>query len=163
MLRWTINFQKGGFLNIFKNKQFLTSFSHNQFSSVQSLSRVRLFATPWIAARQASLSLRLTSIESVMPSSHLILCRPLLLLPPIPPSIRVFSKIFFFCQNLAKCRLKDSLDQRVQVYAFVLAHRAWHTMVQVNSLMNTSYLTFVLYYLVLCTSEGQDRECYLSI
>ena len=63
-----------------------------QFSSVQLLSRVRLFATPWIAARKASLSsLRLTSIESVMPSSHLILCRPLLLLPPIPPSIRVFS------------------------------------------------------------------------
>ena len=72
---------------------------HNlQFSSVQSLGRVRLFATPWIAARQASLSitssrssLRLTSIKSVMPSSHLILCRPLLLLPPILPSIRVFS------------------------------------------------------------------------
>ena len=69
-----------------------------QFSSVQLLSSVRLFATPWIAACQASLSitisrssLRLTSIESVMPSSHLILCRPLLLLPPIPPSIRVFS------------------------------------------------------------------------
>ena len=68
-----------------------------QFSSVQSLSRVQLFATPRIAARQASLSitnsrssLRLTSIESVMPSSHLILCHPLLL-PPIPPSIRVFS------------------------------------------------------------------------
>ena len=66
-----------------------------QFSS---LSRVQLFATPWIAAHQASLSitnsrnsLRLTSIESVMPSSHLMLCRPLLLLPPIPPSIRVFS------------------------------------------------------------------------
>ena len=66
------------------------------FSSVQSLSRVRLFATPWIAARQASLSitnsrssLKLTSIESVMPSSHL--CRPLFLLPPIPPRIRVFS------------------------------------------------------------------------
>ena len=65
-----------------------------QFSSVQSLSRVQLFATPWIAARQASLSItnsrssrRLTSIESVMPSSHLILCHPLLL-PPIPPSIR---------------------------------------------------------------------------
>ena len=69
-----------------------------QFSALQSLSHVRLFATPWIAARQASLSitnsrnsLRLTSIESVMPSSHLILCRPLLLLPPIPPSIKVFS------------------------------------------------------------------------
>ena len=66
--------------------------------SVQSLSRVRLFATPWTAARQASLSimnsrssLKLMSIESVMLSSHLILCRPLLLLPPIPPSIRVFS------------------------------------------------------------------------
>ena len=69
-----------------------------QFSSVQLLSHVRLFVTPWITACQASLSitisqssLRLTSIESVMPSSHLILCRPLLLLPPIPPNIRVFS------------------------------------------------------------------------
>ena len=70
----------------------------DQIRSDQSLSRVQLFVTPWIAARQASLSitnsrssLRLTSIESVMPYSHLILCRPLLLLPPIPPSIRVFS------------------------------------------------------------------------
>ena len=69
-----------------------------QFSSVQSLCRVRLFVTPWIAAHQAPLSItnsrsstKLMSIESVMPSSHLILCRPLLLLPPIPPSIRVFS------------------------------------------------------------------------
>ena len=69
-----------------------------EFSSVQLLSRVRLFATPWIAARQASLSttnsrssLKLTSIELMMPSSHLILCRPLLLLHPIPPNIRVFS------------------------------------------------------------------------
>ena len=68
------------------------------FSSVQLLSRVWLFVTPWIAACQASLSitnswssLRFTSTESVMPSSHLILCRPLLLLPLIPPSIRVFS------------------------------------------------------------------------
>ena len=66
--------------------------------SDQLLSRVRLFVTPWIAACQTSLSitnsrssLRLTSIDSVMPSSHLILCRPLLLLPPIPHSIRVFS------------------------------------------------------------------------
>ena len=69
-----------------------------QFSSVQSLSRVRLFVTPWNAAHQASLSitnsqslLKPISIELVMPSDHLILCRPLLLLPPIPPSIRVFS------------------------------------------------------------------------
>ena len=69
-----------------------------QFSSVQSLSRVWHFETPGMAARQASLSitnsrssLRPTSIESVMPYSHLILCRPLFLLPPILPSIRVFS------------------------------------------------------------------------
>ena len=69
-----------------------------QFSSVQSLSRVRLFATPWTAARQASLSitnspssLNLMFIKSVLPSNHLILCHPLLLLPSIFPSIRVFS------------------------------------------------------------------------
>ena len=69
-----------------------------QFSSVQSHSRVRLSVTPWITARQASLlitnsqsSLKLMSIESVMTSSHHNLCRPLLLLTPIPPSIRVFS------------------------------------------------------------------------
>ena len=68
------------------------------FVVVQSLSRVQLFATPWTAARQASLSftisqslLKLMSIESVMSSNHLILCRPLLLLPSIFPSIRVFS------------------------------------------------------------------------
>ena len=68
------------------------------WGSVQSLSHVRLFVTPWIAAHQASLPitnsrslLKLMSIESVMPSSHLIFCHPLLLLPPIPPSIRVFS------------------------------------------------------------------------
>ena len=72
--------------------------SSHQFSSVQLLSCVQLFVTPWIAAHQASLSittsrssLRLTSIESVMPSNHLILCHPLLLPPSIFPSIRVFS------------------------------------------------------------------------
>ena len=80
------------------SKTYFLCISSVQFSSVQSLSCVRLFATPWTAARQASLSitssptsLKLTSIESVMPSSHLILCQPLLLLTPIPPSIRVFS------------------------------------------------------------------------
>ena len=69
-----------------------------QFSSVQSLSSVRLFTTPWTTARQASLCttnswslLKLVSLESVMPSKHIILCRPLLLLPSIFPSIRVFS------------------------------------------------------------------------
>ena len=79
-------------------RRFNIGKSINVIRSGQSLSRVQLFATPWIAARQASLSitnsqssLRLTSIESVMPSSHLILYRPLLLLPSIPPSIRIFS------------------------------------------------------------------------
>ena len=77
---------------------FFNKYIKIKISSVQSLSRVWLLATPWIAARQASLSitnsqssLTLMSIELVMPSSHLILCHPLLLLPPIPPSIRVFS------------------------------------------------------------------------
>ena len=72
--------------------------------SVQSLSRVRPFATPWITACQASLSitnsrslLKLMPMESVMPSSHLILCRSLLLLPPIPPSISVFSNESVLC------------------------------------------------------------------
>ena len=80
-----------------------------QFISFQSLSRVRIFATPCITARQASLSitnsrssLRLKSIESVMPSSHLILCHPLLLLPPIPPSIRVFSNESTLCMRWPK-------------------------------------------------------------
>ena len=81
-----------------KNGKVFLSFLVHQFSSVQSLSCVRFFAIPWIAARQASLSitssqslLKLMSIKSVMPSSHLILCCPLLFLSPIPPSIRVFS------------------------------------------------------------------------
>ena len=91
-LVWEISFYKK------KKIRNIYQFSSVQFSSVQSLCCVWLFAAPWIAARQASLSitisrssLRLTSIESVMPSSHLILGRPLLLLPPIPPSTRVFS------------------------------------------------------------------------
>ena len=92
-------------LSYLRNVVFMRSTLENvefflwfQFSSVQSLSRVRLFATPWTAAHQASLSitnswssLKLMSIESVMPSSRLILRRPLFLVPPIPPSIRVFS------------------------------------------------------------------------
>ena len=93
MYNWFTNY------NVFLSFIFSTFiFPKEVFSSVQSLSHVRLFATPWIAACQASLSItnswsshRRTSIESVMPSSHLILCRPLLLLPPIPPSIKVFS------------------------------------------------------------------------
>ena len=92
---WRVKIVLWGWVYLKGNLYFLCT---EKFSSVQSLSRVRLFVTPLIAACQASLSitnsqssLRLTSIESVMPSSHLILRRPLLLLPPIPPSIRVFS------------------------------------------------------------------------
>ena len=80
-----------------------------QFSSVQSLSSVRLFVTPWVPACQASLSitnswssLKLMSIELVMPYSYLILCCPLLLLPPIPPSIRVFSNESALCMRWPK-------------------------------------------------------------
>ena len=82
---------------------------HHQFGSVQSLSHVRNFVTPWITAHQSSLSItnsqslfKLMSIESVMPSNHLILCRPLLLLLPIPPSIRVFSNESILCMRWPK-------------------------------------------------------------
>ena len=92
----------GGQLSKIKNKKV-------QFSSVQLSSPVRLFESPWIAARQASLSitntqssLRLMSIKPVMPSNHLILCRPLLLLPPTPPSIRVFSNESTLCMRWPK-------------------------------------------------------------
>ena len=97
---------------------------YTEFSSVQLLSRVRLFATPWIAAHQASLSiansrslLKLISIESVMPSKHLILCRPLLLLPSIFPSIRVFSSESALCTGGQSIRVSASapvLPMRVQ-------------------------------------------------
>ena len=90
-----------------------------QFSSVQSLSHVQLFVTTWITARQASLSitnswslLKLMSIESVMPSSHLILCRPLLLLHPIPPNIRVFSN-------------ESTLHEVAKVLEFQLQHQSF--------------------------------------
>ena len=93
----------------FLNKVFFFFFFFlNQLSSVQSLSHVWLFATPWITARQASLSitnskslLKLMSIESVMPPNHRIFCHPLLL-PPIPPSIRVFSNESTLCMRWPK-------------------------------------------------------------
>ena len=82
----------------------------SKFSSVQLLSLIRLFATPWTAARQASLSItniqsppKPMSIESVMPSNHLILCCPLLLLPSIFPNIRVFSNESAFHIRWPKC------------------------------------------------------------
>ena len=90
-------------------------FEEFQFSSVQLLSRVRLFVTPWTTAHQASLSItnswslpKLMSIESVMPSNHLILCRPLLLLPSIFPSIRDFSSSQFFSSDGQNLRVSAS-------------------------------------------------------
>ena len=98
---WIFFFSALVFISHFNPKFKNLDFS---FSSVQSLSHVRLFATPWTAAHQASLSitnswslLKLMSIESVMPSSHLILCHPLLLLPSIFPNIRVFSNESVLC------------------------------------------------------------------
>ena len=107
------------------------------FSSVQSLSRVRLFATPWTAARQASLSvtnsrilLRLMCIESVMPSNHLILCHPLLLLPSILPSIRVWcclqplSFLGPWCQYSRHCNCAG-IPQGCQIRLSELKHRLY--------------------------------------
>ena len=81
-----------------------TSHHHLEVTSIQSFSHVRLFVTPWIAARQASLSItdswslhKLRPVELVMSSNHLILCRPLLLLPSIFPNIRIFSNELAFC------------------------------------------------------------------
>ena len=104
--RYCFYFKINSFVSYFRFHILVISygiFFLSDFSSVQSLSRVWLFATPWTAARQASLAitnqslLKLMSIESVMPSNHLILCHPLLLLPSIFPSIRVFSKESVFC------------------------------------------------------------------
>ena len=87
-----------------KNKNCVIFFSKFQISLVLSLIQVQLFATPWTAAHQASLSItnygslpKLMSIESVMPSKHFILCHPLLLLPSIFPTIRVFSNESLLC------------------------------------------------------------------
>ena len=98
-------------MRFMRNVLYLLNAFHfwDQLRSVQSLSRVRLFATPWIATCQASVSitksrssLKLMSIESAMPSSHLILRHSLLLLPPIPPSIRVFSNESTLCMRWPK-------------------------------------------------------------
>ena len=113
-----------------------------QFSSVQPLSHVQLFATPWVAACQASLSitnsrslLKLTSIESVMPSSHLILCRPLLFLPPIPPSISLFKWV----SSLQFHRLQ-------QCYAslFLTISQSLFKFMSIESVMPSSHLSLCL-------------------
>ena len=99
-----------------------------KFSSVQSVSRVQLFSSPWTAACQASLSitnswslLKLMSIKSVMPSNHLILCHPLLLLPSIFPSIRIFSWV-------------SSSHQVAKVLEFQLQHQSFQWMFRTDFL-----------------------------
>ena len=99
MCLWSYNLSYKSWLDSLRLIIFILIICQGGFSSVQSLSRVRLFATPWTAPCQASLSisnsrrlLKLVSIESVMPSNHLILSHPVLLPPSIFPSIRVFSK-----------------------------------------------------------------------
>ena len=99
-------------------------------SSVQSLNSVQFFVTPWIAARQASLSitnsrssLKLTSIKSVMPSSHLILRCPLFLLPPIPPSISLFQWV-------------NSLHELAKVLEFQLQHHSFQRTPRTDLLQN---------------------------
>ena len=118
-----------------------------QLSSNQLLSRVRLSATPWIASHQASLSitnsqssLRLTSIESVMPSSHLILCHPLLLLPPIPPSISLF-------QWLLKAGL--------HIYQIIDWHES-HSLREVGRSVKQNLHLFG------CLAKGSDHELLIT-
>ena len=117
-LAWTVTFRKEMVVHTSLQKQQLVQLSNHAgtnataSSSVQSLSPVQLFATPWTAARRVSLSItnsqslfKLMSIESVMPSNHLILCRPVLLLPSILPSIRIFSNFCSICFLLLCHRL----------------------------------------------------------
>ena len=114
-------------------------FLNTRFSPVQSLSHVRLFVTPWIAAHQASLcitnsrsSLKLMSIESVMPSSHLILGRPLLLLPPIPPSISLFPMSQLFAwggQSIGVSALPSVLPKNTQDWS----HLEWTGWISLQS------------------------------
>ena len=118
--------------------------SVHQIRSDQWLSHVRLFATPWIAARQASLSitnsrssLRLTSIEWAMPSSHLILCHPLLLMPPIPPSIRVFSSESTLRMRWPKYWSFKSLLQHHSSKASILRRSAFFTVQLSHPYMTT--------------------------
>ena len=115
------------------------------FRTDQSLSPVRLFVTPWITARQASLSntnsqssLRLTSIESVMPSSHLILCRPLLLFPPIPPSIRVFSNESTLCMRWPKYRsFSFSIIPSKEIPGLISFRMAWLDLLAVQGTLKS--------------------------
>ena len=112
-------------------------------SSVQLLSRVQLFVIPWTAAHQTSLSitnswssLRLASIESVMPSSHLILGCPLLLLPPIPPSIQVFSNESTLCMRWTKYwSFSFSISPSKEIPGLISFRMDWLDLLVVNGFL----------------------------
>ena len=122
----------------------------HQFSSVQLLSHVQLFATPWTTAHQASLSitncsslLKLMTIESVMPSNHLILCCPLLLLPSIFPSIRVFSNELAFSNQVAKV-----LEFQLQHQSFQWTPKAKCTLIVSSTLSKSTMQQFSLWWML---------------
>ena len=129
-----------------------------QFSSVQSLSHVRLFVTPWIAARQASLSitnsrssLRLTCIKPMMPSSHLILGRPLFLLPPIPPSIRVFSNESTLCMRWTKYwSFRFSIIPSKEIPGLISFRMDWLDLLAVQGTLKGLLLQYTVAFLWLC-------------
>ena len=139
------------FLWLEKKKKKNTMNLPSIFRSDQLLSRVRLFATPWIAAHQASLSitnswssLRLTSIESVMPSIHLILCHPLLLWPPIPPSIRVFSNESTRCMRWPKYwSLSFSIIPSNEIPGLISFRMDWLDLLAVNGMLMKVWHTFI--------------------
>ena len=133
--------QSKGLSRVFSN----TTVQKHQFfqwiSSVQSLSHVQLFATPWSAARQASLSitnsrslLKLMSIKSVMPSNHPILCHPLLLLPSVFPSIKVFSNELALCIRWPKYwSFSFNISPSNEYSGFIFFRIAWFDLRRINS------------------------------
>ena len=117
-----------------------------KFSSVQSLSRVQRFVTPWTAAHQASLSItnsrslpKLMSIESVTPCNHLVFCRPLLLLPSIFPSIKVFSNESVFCIRWAKYwSFSFSISPSSEYSGLISFRMDWLDLLAVQATLNFS-------------------------
>ena len=122
-----------------------SAFSKSSFSSVQSFSHVRLFVTPWNAVRQAFPSitnswrfLKLMSIKSVMPSNHLILCRPLLLLPSIVPSIRVFSNKSVLCNRWPKYwSFSFSISPSSEYSGLISFRMDWFDLLAVQGTLNS--------------------------
>ena len=139
---------------------------YDGFSSVQSLSCIRLFATPWIAAHQASLSitnsrssLRFTSIESVMSSSHLLLCRPLLLLPPIPPSIRVFSN-----ESTLRMRWPQAIGRLIFLFLKCLRLKIFNSVGPIGWMEKINYRLIVLFISIQKShSIGENQRKYENL